>query len=265
MSVPPRPEQYPQNTTREAVIASELAWHKQESNHRRSLDGFLYGPPAFDRLVDSELTFLHASPGQQILDQGCGEGKESLALAKHGLVVISVDLTYRQIMVARQSIQENLPSAQVFFLQADAERLPFAQGSFHTVYGKAILHHLDIDRAAQEIQRLLVPTGRAVFAEPMRYHPLFWLARKLTPRLRTRDEHPLRPDELASFGRVFSFATIEAYFLISPLAYVLRLLPANERLFRKAHTLLQRADTRLFKLFPPLKKLAWYGVIKVTL
>jgi SAM-dependent methyltransferase len=265
MSVPLRPENNPHLTPRDAVIATELAWHEQESNHRRSLDGFLYGPPAFDRLVDSELTFLQTSPGQQILDLGCGEGRESLALAKHGLVVISVDLTYRQIMAARQYIQENLPAAQVFFLQADAERLPFAKGSFHTVYGKAILHHLDIDRAAQEVQRLLVPRGRAVFAEPMRYHPLFWLARKLTPRLRTRDEHPLRPGELASFGSVFSSSTIEAYFLIAPLAYGLRLLPASERLFRKAHAFLQRADTRLFKLFPSLKKLAWYGVIKVAL
>ena len=54
---------------------------------------------------------------------------------------------------------------------ADAEALPFADGSFDLVFGHAVLHHLpDLDQAWREIHRVLAPGGVAVFAgEPSEY------------------------------------------------------------------------------------------------
>ena len=253
----------PAKDSRKAVIASELAWHEQEANRRFSLDNFLYAPPAFDQVVQSSFAYLQMQPGELVLDMGCGEGKETLQLAQQAVLVVSTDLSYQQLCRARQLIQEFAPDAKVCFVQANAEELPFASASFRMIYGKAILHHLDIDLSAQEIKRLLSEMGRATFAEPMAHHPLFWLARQLTPKLRTRDEHPLTFRELRRFSAYFDRPEMEEHFLVTPVSYLFRVLPGGESIFRRLHAVLQRFDRRLFDVFSLLKELAWYGVVKV--
>jgi len=249
--------------SRKAVIASELAWHEQEADRRFSLDTFLYAPPAFDQVVQSSFAFLQMGSGELVLDMGCGEGKETLQLAQQGLLVVSTDLSYVQLCRARQRVQESAPDAKVCFVQANAEALPFASASFRIIYGKAILHHLDINLSAQEIKRLLRQRGRATFAEPMAHHPLFWLGRQLTPKLRTKDEHPLTFRELRHFGAYFSQAEMEEHFFLTPISYLFRVLPGGESIFRRLQPALQRIDTRLFGIFSRLKELAWYGVVKI--
>jgi ubiquinone/menaquinone biosynthesis C-methylase UbiE len=253
----------PNSDPRKTVIASELAWHEQEAHRRVTLDTLLYDPPAFDPVVNTTIEFLLAKPGERVLDMGGGEGKETLELARRGLVVISVDLSHVQLSRARQLVEAARPGTRIAFIQANAEELPFAADSFRIIHGKAIIHHLDLARAAGEIGRVLTGDGRAIFAEPMNDHPLFRLGRQLTPQLRTRDEHPLTFRELRQFGTHFGEAAIEEYFLLAPLSYPLRLLPGGERLFRRTHRFLQRADRRLFDSFARLREIAWYGVIKV--
>jgi SAM-dependent methyltransferase len=55
--------------------------------------------------------------------------------------------------------------------RADAEALPFPDGSFDLVLGHAVLHHLpNLSRAFSEFHRVLTPGGRIVFAgEPSRF------------------------------------------------------------------------------------------------
>lgn len=251
------------NNGRKSVIQRELSWHENEAHRRYSLDALLYDPPAFDAVVTSGLRFLEIADHERVLDVGCGEGKETLALAQHNLCVISTDLSFAQLSRVRQLIKDQYPDANVHFVQANAEELPFAARSFRLIYGKAILHHLDLDLSAQEINRLLQPSGRATFAEPLAHHPLLWLARRLTPHLRTRDEHPITVGELCHFASTFERQQMEVYFLLAPLAYLFRLLPGSEALFQRLHESLQRIDAWLFRVVPPLKHLAWYGLVKL--
>lgn len=253
----------PAQDSHKAIVASELAWHEEEAHRRFSLDEFLYAPPAFDQVVHSSFVFLQMSPGELVLDMGCGEGKETLQLAQQGLLVVSTDLSHLQLCRARQRVQKSALGAKVCFVQANAEKLPFASGAFRIIYGKAILHHLDPDLSAQEIKRLLMRGGRATFAEPMAHHPLFWLVRQVTPQLRTKDEHPLTFMELRNFGAFFSHSEIEEHFFLTPMSYLFRMLPGGEPLFRRFHAFLQRIDKRLFGVFSLLKGLAWYGLVKV--
>lgn len=253
----------PTQDSHRAIIASELAWHDRQAHRRFSLDVFLYAPPVFDQIVQSSFAFLRMGLGELVLDMGCGEGKETLQLAQQGCLVVSIDLSHMQLCRARQLVQESALDAKVCFVQANAEELPFASDSFRIIYGKAILHHLDIDLSAQEIKRLLRQRGRATFAEPLAYHPLFWLARQLTPQLHSKDEHPLTFRELRHFVAYFSQSEIEEYFFLTPISYVFRILPGGEPLFRRFHAIFQRIDRRLFGIFSLLKKLAWYGLIKV--
>ncbi len=72
------------------------------------------------------------------------------------------------------SIKESPASMNV--LAADAENLPFKDGSFNFVYGFAILHHLsDIEKGLHEAYRVLKPGGTVAFGSennaacPMNY------------------------------------------------------------------------------------------------
>lgn len=248
---------------REAIIQRELDWHNQESYKRTPLNAVLYQAPAFDAVTKSGFDFLQPRAGEWILDFGGGEGKESLNLVRRGLLVVNADLSTTQLKRARDLVQYGAPDARIFYIQADAVNMPFVAGAFRILYGKAILHHLDINQAAEEIKRLLPNQGKATFAEPMAHHPLFNIARHLTPSLRTVDEHPLTEPATRSFLLHFAEDHTTVHFLTAPGAYVLRVVPGGEKLFRWAHHQLQKLDQLIFSLFPKLQKWAWYRVINV--
>jgi len=246
---------------RREVMLRELAWHEKHSENRDTKLAFLYEPPVFDFIVDAALDFLDGKPGEAVLDIASGEGKESLEMARRGWQVIAIDLSLSQLKRTRQRVTEQNPNRPVFYVQANAEQLPFAQGSLRIIHGKAIIHHLDLDIAANEIKRVLATNGKAVFAEPMKHHPLFWLSRRLTPSLRTQDEHPLTYKELNYFVEAFDQHVISEAFLLAPLAYIIRILPGGEKPFLKVINWLHRVDRQVLRLLPFLKTLAWYDSV----
>lgn len=248
---------------RRIVVANERKWHEEEAHRRHFLDTLLYDPPAFEDVIASGIQFLKARQGQRILDLGCGEGKETLALAQQGLRVVGTDLSRQQLLRTQARLRAHGLAENVYLVQANAEELPFRAQVAPLVYGKAVIHHLDPDLSAGEIGRVLQPGGKATFAEPLSRHPLFWLARRLTPRLRTQDEHPFSGTELESFGARFQTCEPEYFYLLSPVAYVVRLLPGGESLFARLHRFLRKIDRRLLQRFPILRRWAWYGAVHV--
>ena len=58
-------------------------------------------------------------------------------------------------------------------------------------------------RGAREIARTLKPGGTALFIEPLGHNPAHQLYRRMTPSMRTADEHPLLQSDLASARRHF--------------------------------------------------------------
>ena len=250
---------------RQEVIRRELAWHEQESHRRYRLDALLYDSPAFDDIVQHSIDFLQSEPGDLVLDMGCGEGKETLQLAMRGFHVVGTDLSLTQMARARELIHQEMPEANVTFIQANAEQLPFAGNSFHRIYGKAILHHLDLDGSSKETYRLLNSHGRAAFAEPMSRHFIIWLGRRMTPKFRTEDEQPMELGDLEQFGEQFDHSQTQTYYLLAPLAYVVRLLPGSESLFAALHAWLAGLDQKMLAHFNFLRRFAWYGAVRVKI
>lgn len=257
-------DQWEERQNRQEIIKKELEWHDQEAHRRLPLDHFLYAPPAFEGLSNFCIDFLQPQQNELVLDMGCGEGKHTVELARRNLVVVSVDLSHTQLLLAREMAEEQFPGANILFVQANAEELPFARGSFRIIFGKAIIHHLDENRSVAEVKRLLKPNGRATFSEPLAHHPLIWLGRRLTPKLRTEDEHPLTIQEMRRFGRAFGTDEVDTFFLLAPLAYILRALPRGEWAFQKVHRFLGAVDQLIFKGLRFTKRLAWYGVVNVV-
>lgn len=248
---------------RKQVIQRELLWHEQENHRRYRLDSLLYDSPAFDDVVQQSIDFLQGNPDELVLDMGCGEGKEALELASRGLYVVGTDLSYTQLTRARALVKKELPDAKFCLIQANAEQLPFADSSFRIIYGKAILHHLDLDASSRETQRLLRSNGRATFAEPLARHFIIWLGRRLTPKLRTKDERPMELSDLENFGQRFEKQNLQTYYLLAPLAYVFRIIPGGEKIFAPAYSLLSSLDKKLLSRFRQLHKFVWYGAVDV--
>jgi len=100
--------------------------------------------------------------GRKILEIGSGAGGHSALFAKYGAVVTSVDITLSRVRATQDKF--NLLDASergCQALQADSERLPFADNSFDCVYSNGVLHHAgDTDKALDEVYRVLRPGGR---------------------------------------------------------------------------------------------------------
>lgn len=246
---------------RREIAQREREWHEHELEIRGDDLNFLYDPPAFDQIIQRSIEFLGGRSGDKILDLASGEGKETLMLAQNGYRVVSLDISYSQLQKSRARVQSKGGDLDVMFVQANAEELPFKAGSLERLYGKAIIHHLDLDIAHEEVSRVLSDGGRAVFTEPMAHHPLFWLARKLTPRLRTEDERPLHYEEFVAFADKFSKSQLYEAFLCAPLIAAIRKIPGGERIYGKLIPAVHRLDQGLMRWLPFLKRLAWYDTI----
>lgn len=171
--------------------------------------------PAFVRL--GELA------DRDVLDFGCGHGMAAIVLARRGARVTAFDLSSGYVNEARQRAIAN--GVAVRFLQADGQRLPFADASFDSVWGNAILHHLDLDIAGRELRRVLRPGGVAVFCEPWGENPVLRVARARLPypsKERTPDEQPLRRAHLRTLRGIFPKLEIEGFQLLSMARRVLK-------------------------------------------
>jgi SAM-dependent methyltransferase len=119
-----------------------------------------------------------ATRGKSVLEIGVGLGSDFIRFVRAGAHATGVDLTEHAIALVRRRLELEGLSATV--KQADAERLPFPDGTFDVVYSWGVLHHTpDSDRAIAEAQRVLKPGGRLCV---MLYARRSWLAYALWVR-----------------------------------------------------------------------------------
>ncbi|HXQ44750.1 MAG TPA: class I SAM-dependent methyltransferase [Acidimicrobiales bacterium] len=204
--------------------------------------------------------FLDAiAPPARVLEYGCGEGSAAFDLARRGVAVTGIDISPIGIDHANQeAAAAGLSTAE--FVVMDAENLTFADGDFDVVCGSGILHHLDLERALDEVARVLSPHGHACFQEPLGHNPLINLYRRLTPSLRTVDEHPLLQSDLARLRAPFGDVEVRYFHLFTLLAVPFR----RFRLFSGLLHLLESVDRFLFAVIPPLRRFAWLVVIELA-
>ena len=194
--------------------------------------------------------------GQRVLEYGCGKGRHAIALARRGANVIGIDISTEGILQASTYARIEGLEDKVTFEVMNAETLEFPDKHFDMVCGNSILHHLNIENVCCELIRVLKPEGRAVFLEPLGHNPLINLYRKLTPRMRTQDEHPLLVHDLETLAGYFHEAHIHYYVLCPLVAAPLRGMPG----FKRVIAILEWLDSILFRL-PIIKRQAWLAVI----
>jgi ubiquinone/menaquinone biosynthesis C-methylase UbiE len=107
----------------------------------------------------------HVRPGMRVLDIACGTGEPAISIAQllaGDGEVLGVDISPAPLKIAEErAAQRGLTNAS--FKQADAHRLPFADGSFDCITSRlGVMFFSELPRALREMRRVLKPTGRAI-------------------------------------------------------------------------------------------------------
>jgi ubiquinone/menaquinone biosynthesis C-methylase UbiE len=114
--------------------------------------------------LDLLLDWLEPGPGERALDVATGGGHVALALARTGADVTACDLTPEMLEAAQALLEESGCSAA--FVAAEADALPFADGTFDIVTCRIAAHHFpDAQAFLLEAARVLKPGGRLGFQD----------------------------------------------------------------------------------------------------
>jgi ubiquinone/menaquinone biosynthesis C-methylase UbiE len=245
-------------------VLSERLFHDRQAQARRAtfavrpdslsvddtayLDHETWIRPAMARLGDVSRL--------RVLDYGCGHGMAAVVLARRAARVTAFDLSAGYLAEASRRAAAN--GVRLDLVQADGQLLPFADASFDRVWGNAVLHHLDMETAGRELFRVLRPGGRAVFCEPWGENPLLSWARRRLPyrgKERTRDEEPLRRQQVRVLEHIFPRVEVHGYQLLSMVRRVLK--PG------RLTAALERCDTVLLRRLPALQHFSRYVVLSL--
>jgi ubiquinone/menaquinone biosynthesis C-methylase UbiE len=99
-------------------------------------------------------------PGSQMVDLGCGSGRDMRRFANEGLMPIGLDRSFPLCRIAAQF--SGCPT-----VAGDVRALPFCSGAFEGAWVAAVLLHLpapDVAIAVAEIHRVLRPGGTAMIS-----------------------------------------------------------------------------------------------------
>lgn len=134
---------------------------------------FVWCPEGLDEADAQLLGPTAALRGSSVLEVGAGAGQCSRWLAAQGARPVALDLSHRQLQHAL-AVGDGVGGRHGFpLVEADARRLPFADGSFDmacSAFG-ALPFVADPVRVLSEVRRVLRPRGRWVFSVS---HPLRW-------------------------------------------------------------------------------------------
>ena len=112
------------------------------------------------QIVGEELCeALDVHSGQKVLDVAAGNGNVSLAAARRWCDVVATD--YAPSLLERGRERAAAERLNIEFREADAEALPFQDGSFDVVVSTfGVMFTPDQDRAAAELIRVCKPGGK---------------------------------------------------------------------------------------------------------
>lgn len=157
---------------------------------------------------DYALDLMGDLNGKHMLDCGCGPGHTAIMFCRRGATAAGFDVDEGELAKARVLASAN--GFDIDYTNQRFEEMDYPDSSVDIAFGSCVIHHVEIDKAAQQLGRVLKPGGQAVFIENSNRNPLLMLARsRLVGRLGVpkygddEEEHPLRGDEIAMLRKHF--------------------------------------------------------------
>ncbi|MCW2759892.1 MAG: hypothetical protein JWR85_93 [Marmoricola sp.] len=149
------------STNATTATTATTADRELKARHRTMWALGNYASVASDVIADLGPVLVEAvgiGPGDRVLDVAAGSGNASIPAAEAGADVVASDLTPALLDVGRAEVGDRLP---ITWQEADAEALPFEDGSFDAVISCVgamfAPHH---QAAADELLRVCRPDGR---------------------------------------------------------------------------------------------------------
>ena len=182
------------------------------------------------------------SKNSEILDYGCGVGPVIEKVIKFNPKKITgIDISDVSISKAREKL--NNYNTKIDLIVDNCEATKFSKNEFDIVYGLGILHHLQFSKCIDEISRILKPDGKLLFIEPLGTNPIINFYRFLTPKSRSRDEHPLVFKDFEMIKSKFKSVNIKYYGFLTLVFF-----PFYSSSKSKIFKVLVKLDQLLFKI-----------------
>ena len=147
------------NQDRPSVASTDLAAVKARQRVAWSSGDYAVVGTTLQIVGEDLCEALDLRAGQRVLDVAAGNGNASLAAARRGCQVTSTD--YVPALLERAGERAAADRLSIEFLEADAENLPFEDGSFDRAFSMLVLQFIpDAARAVAEMKRVVRPGAR---------------------------------------------------------------------------------------------------------
>jgi 2-polyprenyl-3-methyl-5-hydroxy-6-metoxy-1,4-benzoquinol methylase len=147
----------------QSKFAEIESWVADEASDIGIYDNF--SEESYGYIVDAAVGGIESDGTLTVLDVGCASGAVSVRLARRGCVVRGCDISEKLIRSAERHTA--VCDVDVGYDVADAEQLPYEDGSFDVVLCVDLLHHFNnIDRVVSELLRVVKRGGRVVTLDP---------------------------------------------------------------------------------------------------
>lgn len=222
----------------------------------------MYPDPRPLKDIEYAYSRLGGLEGKKILDYGAGDGWNTVCFAKAKAKVWSIDISEKGIELIRKKAIANGVEAAVCAHVGDCYKTPFPSNEFDIVYGGGVLHHLNIDMAVREVNRVLRHDGIAVFYEPIRDTKVMDFFKKIIlkilrkePLKETENETPLNSDKLELLRTYFKIVNYRYFNVLTSIGLILD--------YEGLKWFLRWADFVLMETIPGFKKLGRAVVVEL--
>jgi len=233
----------------------EKEFHNQlQSTDKGRFENIFY--KAIYNLSNDYYSYLKKNcENKNVLDYGCGVGNTIKKISEYKPKKITgIDISEVSIEKARKA-SKNL-NTEIEYRVDNCENSSLESECYDIIYGSGILHHLNMEKSISEIHRLLRKNGKMVFLEPLGTNPLINIYRKLTPRSRSKDEHPLTKKDFDFLKKKYSEVKVKYYGLFTLVFFPFYKSPQKSKIFN----FLAYIDQMFFKI-KFIRPLAWSVLI----
>jgi ubiquinone/menaquinone biosynthesis C-methylase UbiE len=185
---------------RSASEASKIVLKPLE---RSETDRYLAPPADTPFALEYAFHLLGDVRGKAVLDLGCGSGGNVVILAERGAQVVGVDISPDLVAIAQQRIRS--ANLRATIKVGDAYNTGLPDESVDVIFCIALIHHLDIKIARDEMWRVLRKGGMVILKEPVRFSAFYARVRNMLPAQEdiSEYEHPLTQEELSLMTQTF--------------------------------------------------------------
>jgi len=128
---------------------------------------------------ESDLLPITHSSLHLILDAGCGNGHDTIQVAKRcNAFTIGIDLSFNSVKLAKSKAKIGNVHERTEFIVGDVERLPFRPKMFDAILIIGLLHHLKSTRALIRLSQAVKRGGIMILREVVSNSPFCFFYNK---------------------------------------------------------------------------------------